>query len=189
MTIYFTADTHFGHKNILKYQNRPFLVGTETYDSYTRASVVNMDEQMIARWNETVGNGDTVYHLGDFAFLQIKQAAQIFDRLNGTKILIPGNHDSLEIQQLPWARVHPYFEINLDGKKIIMCHYAFLSWNKAHRGSLNFHGHSHGSIPPTTQRCDVGVDCWDYRPVRLDQILTCIEKAAPHVSGDYHGRE
>jgi calcineurin-like phosphoesterase family protein len=47
--IFFTADQHFGHKNIIKYCNRPF------------SSVEEMNKVMIDRWNEIVGKEDTVY--------------------------------------------------------------------------------------------------------------------------------
>ncbi len=56
MSLYFTSDTHFGHKNIIQTCNRPF------------ASVDEMDEAMVARWNQRVGPDDTVFHLGDFCF-------------------------------------------------------------------------------------------------------------------------
>ena len=54
MTIFFTSDTHFGHAKIIEYLNRPFATAEE------------MDEQLAVRWNEIVGEKDTVYHLGDF---------------------------------------------------------------------------------------------------------------------------
>ena len=54
MSVFFLADTHFGDGNILRYENRPF------------ATVEEMDRELIRRWNEKVGAGDTVFHLGDF---------------------------------------------------------------------------------------------------------------------------
>ena len=56
MNRYFTADTHFGHGNIIKYCNRPFKNHLE------------MDDELIRRWNNVVSNEDEVYHLGDFEF-------------------------------------------------------------------------------------------------------------------------
>ncbi|MFR5135571.1 MAG: phosphoesterase, partial [Acutalibacter sp.] len=55
MSAFFIADTHFGDGNILRYENRPF------------ATVEEMDQELIRRWNEKVGEGDTVFHLGDFS--------------------------------------------------------------------------------------------------------------------------
>lgn len=76
-----TSDTHFGHKAIIKYCNRPFK------DAKT------MDRTMIKRWNRVVQPKDTVYHLGDFGLTSKKRKIKIFNKLNGKKILILGNHD------------------------------------------------------------------------------------------------
>ena len=65
MAVYFTADTHFGHKSILRLCERPF------------ASLQAMDEALVARWNERVGPDDLVYHLGDFCFKGSALATQV----------------------------------------------------------------------------------------------------------------
>ena len=54
--IYFTADTHFGHYNVIRFCDRPF------------ASAEEMDEAMIQNWNDRVTGNDTVYILGDMFF-------------------------------------------------------------------------------------------------------------------------
>jgi len=69
--IYFTADHHFGHKNIIEYTNRPF------------STVGEMDEALITAWNETVDLDDRVYHLGDFTLGAFGSANRFFIRLNG----------------------------------------------------------------------------------------------------------
>ena len=71
MTTFFTADTHFGHKNVIRYCNRPFASATE------------MDERLIENWNKIVGPDDLIYHLGDFTLLGEDLAAGYFQRLNG----------------------------------------------------------------------------------------------------------
>ena len=71
MTVHFTADTHFGHANIIRHCSRPF------------GSVDEMYEAIMATWNAVVKPGDTVWHVGDFA--AVKDHARYFDRLNGTK--------------------------------------------------------------------------------------------------------
>jgi calcineurin-like phosphoesterase family protein len=78
--IFFTSDTHFGHQNILKYCLRPY------------SSIEEMQEALITNWNSRVSNDDTVYHLGDFSFHE-RYVESIVPRLNGTKILLLGNHD------------------------------------------------------------------------------------------------
>lgn len=88
MTIFFTADHHFGHTNILKYEdaNRRNAHGGRF------SSIEKMDEYLIAQWNTTIAPGDLVYCLGDFSYKQSTMEA-IVPRLNGEKILIVGNHD------------------------------------------------------------------------------------------------
>lgn len=88
MPRFFTADQHFGHANILKYEdeNRRNQYGGRFQ------SVQEMDEYLIERWNSVVSTGDTVYCLGDFSYKQYTMES-VNPRLNGEKILIVGNHD------------------------------------------------------------------------------------------------
>lgn len=79
--IWFTSDLHFGHRNVIQYCNRPFI------------DIQTMTEGLIKIWNDTVNKGDLVYVLGDFS-LNPKWSKEILPRLNGDKILIPGNHDA-----------------------------------------------------------------------------------------------
>src|ERR1035437_10371795 len=103
MKTFFTSDTHFNHDNVIQYCGRPF------------ASVDEMNREMIARWNSTVGPDDTVYHLGDFALGKFAEAAPILRRLNGArKILVLGNHDRSAQQMLAvgFDEVHKKIEWN-----------------------------------------------------------------------------
>lgn len=70
-----------------------------------------------------------------------------------------------------WASVGDYAEIEVDGRPLILGHYAFRSWNRQHKGALNLHGHSHGRLTPMPRQFDVGVDVRDFRPVTLAQLL------------------
>lgn len=81
MTVFFTSDTHFGHARIIELCNRPFK------------DVDHMNEVIVARWNAAVSPEDTVYHLGDVAMGPIEKSLAIIKRLNGSKILVQGNHD------------------------------------------------------------------------------------------------
>lgn len=174
---WFTADTHYGHKNIIRFSNRPF------------SSVEEMNEEMITRFNERVKPGDTVYHLGDFAFLPSHEAKNIKDRLNGDIHLILGNHDKPKnVRGLGFASVNHLQQIKLEGKTLILCHYAMRVWNKAHYKSLMLYGHSHGNLPGTDQSLDVGVDCWDYKPVSLEEILERLATLPKYFSEDNQPR-
>lgn len=181
MTTYFSSDSHFGHKNILRFSNRPFV------------DMLHMREELIRRWNEVVGPDDEVYHLGDFAFTDAKDATAIAKRLNGKKHLIWGNHDHKRYRKhaefmAQWIWCKDLEQIEVDGIKVILCHYPLLTWNKSHRGSFHVHGHCHGSLPPDpgARRVDVGVDCWDYRPVSFAEVKKVMD-AKVFVPIDHHG--
>ncbi|MFC7053067.1 metallophosphoesterase family protein [Hansschlegelia quercus] len=158
MAVFFTSDTHFGDQRVLNLYPRPFV------------SVAEMDAALIARWNDLVGSDDEVWHLGDFA-RSTKSAAENFRQLKGRKHLVVGNIDSAFVRELAWASIAPYAEIEVEGVKLILCHYPFRSWNGMHRGAVNLHGHSHGRLNPLPRQLDVGVDARDYRPVRLSELL------------------
>lgn len=147
---------NFGHNKIIKFCNRPF------------SSVEEMDEEMIKRWNEKIGPRDTVYHLGDFSF--DRNPSKYFDRLNGHKILIKGNHDSKAVIKLRWQSIHDMYELRHDRKFIVLCHYSLRVWNKSHYGSYCLFGHSHGTIPPHGLSFDVGVDCHDFYPLSYEDV-------------------
>jgi calcineurin-like phosphoesterase family protein len=80
--IFFTSDQHFNHTNIILYSSRPY------------SSVEEMNEALVSNFNDRVSSTDTTYHLGDFS-LQEKMVPLFLPRLNGTHILIEGNHDIL----------------------------------------------------------------------------------------------
>lgn len=169
---FFTSDTHFGHKNIILYCNRPF------------SSVEEMDNQMITNWNSKVGVNDTVYHLGDFAFYPQDKIHEILSRLNGFINFVPGNHDKNLIKALNLGNTQGlkvnlldsiYSEtFNVEDERIpfVMCHYAMKVWDKSHYGAIHLYGHSHGSLKEDNSlSMDVGVDTNNYTPYSLDEIL------------------
>lgn len=169
--MFFTSDTHFGHRNIIKYSNRPF------------ASVEEMNEVLIQRWNEKVGPKDEVYHLGDVAFATSeKQTKEILDRLNGKIYLIKGNHEKLALtyrQRFEWIKDYHELKIKDDSfergrQKVILFHYAIREWNGKYRGTYQLYGHSHGNLPddPHAQAFDVGTDCHDYYPLAWEEVKT-----------------
>ncbi len=158
METWFTSDTHFGDHRVLNLYPRPY------------ASVAEMDEDLVRRWNAKVGEGDEVWHLGDFARTP-RQAASLLEQLNGCKHLVTGNNDLGPSPAQGWASVQPYAEIERQGRFLVLCHYPFRSWNRQHRGALNLHGHSHGRLKPLPRQFDVGVDVRDYAPVTLAALL------------------
>jgi calcineurin-like phosphoesterase family protein len=165
MKTHFTADNHFGHANIIALSARPF------------ATVEEMDERMIHNWNAVVEPGDNVWHVGDFAYrCDPKRQRAIFSRLNGSKHLVPGNHDDKDTLSLAWASIGQIREITVDGQRLVLCHYGLRTWPGSRRGALHLYGHSHGTLPGNSQCLDVGVDCWDFRPVTLPEIRAVLER-------------
>jgi calcineurin-like phosphoesterase family protein len=160
LAVWFTADTHFGHAGALALYLRPF------------ASVAAMDAAMVSRWNAIVQPDDDVWHLGDFALRTSPEAADALLRsLNGRKHLVTGNNDPPGIIALTsWSSVQAYAEITLGSTPLVLCHYAFRTWNGMAKGTLNLHGHSHGRLKPLPRQTDVGVDCWDFQPIAVDRL-------------------
>ena len=159
MTVFFTADTHFGDHRTINIHKRPF------------ASVAEMDAAIIDRWNAVVGTEDVVWHLGDVA-RRPDDVAALLARLNGTKHLLRGNNDTVATGTAPgWASVGDYAEIEVDGRRLVLCHYPFRSWNGQHKGALNLHGHSHVRLTAMPRQFDVGVDVRDFQPITLAQLV------------------
>jgi calcineurin-like phosphoesterase family protein len=170
MTTWIGSDLHFGHSNILKYC-------PETRARF--ASVDDMNAQMIQEWNELVMSDDTVYLLGDIAFLPAAKAVDILNQLKGTKILIQGNHDRKLLRdpvfRRCFAEVHDYLEITHNGTVIVMFHYPIHhEWNRAHHGSVHCYGHVHGKKTGLEEyrARDVGFDATGQVVSKLDDIIT-----------------
>jgi calcineurin-like phosphoesterase family protein len=196
--IYFTADQHFGHENIIKYCSRPF------------DNAEHMDHELVLAWNRMIGEDDTVYHLGDFCLGNEHQARDYFHQLNG-RIFILGNawhHDRRwlpivgqvrtsgklpstglapfwsashhQVTILPAMHVLEFLELGVGGHSlgVTLCHYPLAVWDRAHYGAWHLHGHSHGNHRGEGKILDVGVDNYDlanYAPVSLDTIIKIME--------------
>lgn len=183
--IFFTADLHFGHENIMRFDRRPFN------------SVEEMNKELIKRWNNKVSKDDTVYILGDIIWKSCNDnAIDIIKALNGKKILITGNHDGFLLKNNQLVKQFEYIKdyddicVKLeDGtpKRLILSHY-FIPFYNGHRyGAIHLHGHSHVTeennweieIQGAYNRHDginlqiynVGCMHWNYEPVTLDEIL------------------
>lgn len=163
MTVYFTADTHFGHANIINLCMRPFY------------NVEEMDAALIDNINSAVGTNDMLFHLGDFTLGSYALAEAYRKRIVCRNVfLIAGNHDKHSVRTAGlylWAGSYDYKEVNVAGAQIVLSHYAFRTWNGIQRGALHLYGHSHGKLPGTRQSADVGVDAWNYKPVTLPEIV------------------
>lgn len=155
--LWFTSDTHFGHRNILEYSHRPF------------PSVEQMNEELRQNWNDVVTSDGTIFHLGDFAIWPHKKTEELLGQLDGKIRYIFGNHDH-DIRGRPalqkhFSSVHDMVQIKVRDadayggyQRITLSHFGFETWNKSHHGAWSLHGHSHSSLAPRGKRLDVGVD-------------------------------
>jgi calcineurin-like phosphoesterase family protein len=175
MTVWFTADTHFGHLNLIEYCNRPFINTDE------------MDEKLIDNWNSLVTPKDTVWHLGDFAFgkgVTVERVAAIYERLHGNKYFIEGNHDALLKRVLllndTLDMLSRYEEIKVEGQEIVLFHYGLRTWHHDLRGVWHLYGHSHGGLPPLGKSYDIGVDVWDYAPMSFASLKVFMDAQPIH---------
>ena len=171
--IYFISDLHFGHDNIMKYSPK--------YRQFK--DVAQMDEYLIALWNDTVRENDIVYNLGDVSFYKDSaKTEKILKRLNGSHRLILGNHDKL-IASTPSLQScfdeiceYKYFKAPGVKKGLVLFHYPILEWNGAHYGSIHLYGHVHDKLAPLKGRA-INV-CYDYngRFLEFNEILKKAEK-------------
>lgn len=203
MSTFFTSDTHFGHRNIIKYCNRPFIDGSLDKSDVKRYLIKEMDAFLIAKWNSVVRPGDTVYHLGDFAYATTDE--HVYDcmrQLNGSIHFIEGNHDALAGRMhtgmlsphrfASWAQMR---EITVEDQKIVLCHYAIREWHHALRGTWHLFGHTHATLAPFGKSFDVGVDNastiapgYDFCPLSFGQIKAYADTLpiGPHPGFDYY---
>lgn len=189
--LWITSDSHFFHRNIIKYSKR---------DSFS--SVEEMDEMMIKAWNSCVKPNDRVYHLGDLTLSKdLEQLEKLSKRLFGDKYLIPGNHDiwiqiphnapyitqakeKFKSLEKHWTILPQRYEMNFDKQEYIMQHEPILSWIGAHKGTYMLHGHCHTSVDylnQHTKRLDCGVDSaykllGEYRPFNIDEVKSILDK-------------
>lgn len=133
--IFYISDTHFGHRNVIRFDERPF------------EAVEEMDEALIENWNKAVGKGDIVYHLGDFCWGKTDEWERLLPRLNGSITLIKGNHDLKRMPQNAkryFADIKDYKEIKDNGRRVILCHYPILAYKSSYDpNTYMLHGHVH----------------------------------------------
>lgn len=176
---FFIADTHFGHENSIRFDNRPY------------SSIEEMDKDMIIRWNSKVNPEDTVYILGDFAFRNRNDVSVYTRQLNGHLKLIRGNHDRRKEQyEKNFESVQDFADIVIDAfgtkKRVVLSHYWMPFTVGQRRGAFMLHGHTHKSEESVLEEIlkqqirDKGIRCeaynvgcmWqDYFPQTLEEII------------------
>ena len=167
MEIFVTSDLHFGHKNIIKYENRPY------------ENIEQMDKDLIKRWNDIVTINDIVYILGDFSWYGGEKTNEVLKQLNGKKVLIIGNHDcnflkDKKFDTTLFEEITYYKEIKYNKKMYILFHYPIAEHNEKMNGSIHLYGHIHtmdleleNDLKPLAY--NVGIDRNGYKPVNIEK--------------------
>ncbi len=157
---FFMADPHFGHKNIIAYEKRPF------------PDVQTMDKEIVKRCNAVVGKNDRLFILGDFSFYGKEKTTALCQSLNGTKILVMGNHDEKSpsyYRECGFEEVYD-FPIILDSFWILSHKPLYININMPY---ANIFGHVHGNpiyTDYTKQSFCACIERWDYTPVDFKKI-------------------
>lgn len=199
--LFFVADTHWGHSNILTYCQRPW------------ADIPSMNKGLVLNWNAVVPEGATVIHLGDVAMGKRSENVPWLSWCRGTKIVVPGNHDNCwdkgrdghstkhrdkhEAQYKEWGGIseiwQPPLELQLgiNGPVVTLAHLPDLEAgvNADHSDEVRFEefrpeynpnqyllcGHVHEAWRVLGKRINVGVDVWNYAPISAQHILSIIQ--------------
>ena len=162
INVWMISDTHFYHKRIIEYCERPF------------ESIQEMNETLHNNWCEVVGDDDIVFFLGDFVMGVGKMKNEIFkelyDSLPGHKRFLRGNHDegvtSVKLIDEPYL-------IEYKGKTITLYHYPSNEFDT----DFYIHGHIHSkTFRKFDPDCDknifnVNVESINYKPINLNTIL------------------
>ena len=161
-SIFLTSDTHFGHRRLVDW-GRP----------------EEFNEMILENWNRVVRKDDIVLHLGDLTMVNKEDTRAYTSQLKGRKYIILGNHDDrsntwyedLGFTVIP-AAFYPYRDKHDNWYKILLTH---IPVHPIPEGWFNIHGHLHGNghraSLQSAQHVDVGVDCFEFTPVRMYKVL------------------
>lgn len=200
MTVFFTADTHFGHSNIVERFSR----GNGLFNS-----IQHHDALIQQKWFETVTDDDDVYVLGDIALGTLEESLKKFEILPGRKFLVPGNHDrviSLEgaekvkknkplYESVGFTVLEEVVHFNVPTlygeQEVLLSHFPYAvtefeniadRWKKVrpvNTGLPLIHGHTHSTNRVNLSEpleFHVGVDANNFTPVALTEIQGWLEK-------------
>lgn len=171
MKTFLISDTHFGHSNILTFKRND---GSLLRDF---PNIDYHDEYLIEQWNSTVKPEDKVYHLGDVGFKNFTVLSTILSRLNGTKVLIRGNHDNFKLSQYQQYFKDVRASHTLD--KFVLTHIP-IHPNSVERWTANIHGHLHANniqetisglgLQNDSRYINVSVEQINYKPIDFEEI-------------------
>ncbi|MFV0439805.1 MAG: hydrolase [Lachnospirales bacterium] len=167
---YYISDTHFGHKNVIKLDCRPFN------------DINEMDNALITNWNSIVNDDDDVWILGDLCFRSGKDSSYYLRKLNGKKHLIIGNHDKEVLINKKACdcldTIEKMYHIKDGNHDIVLCHFPIADWNGRHKGSYHIYGHIHNMKNEVSDfmnklgnAYNAGCMINNYIPVTLNELI------------------
>lgn len=165
----YISDNHFGHKNVIEFNNLPF------------SDVDEMDRYMIDAWNLTVNKDDDVYIGGDLIYRSDREFSWYLNQLNGKLHLCIGNHDGKLLKDSKamsrFERVDKMMHV-VDGKNHIhLCHFPMAEWNGMYKGTYHMFGHVHGITDTSLMMANrekalcIVADVVGFRPVTLNEAI------------------
>jgi calcineurin-like phosphoesterase family protein len=189
MTTFYTADLHFGHTNIIDYCHRPF------------DDAAQMDEAIVSLWNDQVAWSDEVIVVGDLCMGKLADSLAMVELLNGSILLIPGNHDRCHPMHKKADASRRRYEadgvlqvsdtteiVHLDGYSVLVNHFPyegdsqdvdrFAEWRVDDHGGWLLHGHVHDLWLQKGRQINVGIDAWGGRLAPQDEVLALIQSKA-----------
>lgn len=199
MNIWFTSDTHFGHKNIAGPEVTNWKSGYRDFKS-----IHEMNMSLVNGINKYVKEDDVLYHLGDWSFGGVHNILQFRNYIVCKNIhLILGNHDQhITDKEIKYndtffnpldlfSSVQDVLHLNVGKTRFFLSHYAHRVWNGSHKGVIHLYGHSHGSIDDYGKSMDVGVDVaykifGEYRPFNIGDINNIMSDRQTY-KVDHHG--
>lgn len=158
---YIWSDQHFFHVNVIDFSERPYM------------NVEEMNETLVANYNDYVGEDDICLWVGDVGFGSTTQINELIDQCNGYKILIIGNHDfnGKRLRKLNFDETHLIYQVDVPGVSLVLTHYPmdniFLPW-------FNVHGHLHVYPKLDTGNVlhyNVNCEAHNYRPEHIKNII------------------
>lgn len=181
MTVWFTADLHLDHHNIIEYSKRPF------------SGVAEMRRALMENWNARVKPEDRVYILGDFTMGTPEFAKRCLAQLNGEKYLIVGNHDRIKTEarglEAGFHWTGKWLQYQLGPYLVTLSHYPycndmeklgradkFADKRPVDKGSWLLHGHCHTAWKVKGRQVNCGVDVWNYAPVSQEELIAFIKE-------------
>ena len=168
--VWFTADSHLGHKNIIRYCSPP------------SDTVEEMNRTILEQLNSLVKTNDILYLLGDFCIGSKAKASELRRHIRCRKIFaVPGNHDKdtrKVTHEFSW--LGDLAEVSINGQRIVPCHYAMRVWNPSSHGAWHLFGHSHGRLPSldASLSMEVGAEAHNFRLRHFDEIQDRMRETA-----------